>query len=134
MSGDGCLGAFANDIPGSFCSPPPHRATFQALGLLGIIVVSCLRLARCCFTSGTLSRSHPSETAAYICTVCCAQACSFFADAASDGVRIAVEAGETLLIPGGWPHAVVTPEDSVVVGGNFLHGLDFRSAGLMLLQ
>lgn len=24
----------------------------------------------------------------------------------------------------GWPHAVVTPEDSVVVGGNFLHGLD----------
>ena len=54
------------------------------------------------------------------------QASSFFADVASGGVRITVSAGETLLIPGGWPHAVVTPEDSVVVGGNFLHGLDLR--------
>lgn len=54
------------------------------------------------------------------------QASSFFADAASGGVRVSVSAGETLLIPGGWPHAVVTPEDSVVVGGNFLHGLDLR--------
>lgn len=24
--------------------------------------------------------------------------------------------------PGGWPHCVVTPEDSVVLGGNFLTG------------
>ena len=54
------------------------------------------------------------------------QASSFFADAAAGGVRVSVSAGETLLIPGGWPHAVVTPEDSVVVGGNFLHGLDLR--------
>ena len=54
------------------------------------------------------------------------QASSFFADAATSGVRVSVSAGETLLIPGGWPHAVVTPEDSVVVGGNFLHGLDLR--------
>lgn len=57
---------------------------------------------------------------------CVVQACSFFADSATGGVRVTVGAGETLLIPGGWPHAVVTPEDSVVVGGNYLHGLDFR--------
>ncbi len=59
---------------------------------------------------------------------CVVQACSFFADSATGGVRVTVGAGETLLIPGGWPHAVVTPEDSVVVGGNYLHGLDFRCA------
>ena len=34
--------------------------------------------------------------------------------------------GDTLLIPACWPHAVVTLEDSVVVGGNFLHALDLR--------
>lgn len=28
---------------------------------------------------------------------------------------------ETLFIPSGWIHAVYTPEDSVVFGGNFLH-------------
>lgn len=26
------------------------------------------------------------------------------------------------MLPGGWPHCVVTPEDSVVLGGNFLTG------------
>ncbi|KAI9012220.1 hypothetical protein DFJ74DRAFT_683064 [Hyaloraphidium curvatum] len=31
--------------------------------------------------------------------------------------------GECLLIPSGWIHAVLTPEDSSVVGGNFLHVL-----------
>lgn len=29
-----------------------------------------------------------------------------------------------MLIPTGWIHAVFTPLDSVVIGGNFLHGLD----------
>ena len=34
--------------------------------------------------------------------------------------------GATLLLPGSWPHAVVTQQDSLVVGGNFLHALDLR--------
>lgn len=33
-------------------------------------------------------------------------------------------AGQTLLIPTGWIHAVYTAENSVVVGGNFLHSLN----------
>ena len=32
--------------------------------------------------------------------------------------------GETLLIPTGWIHAVFTPVDSLVFGGNFLHSLN----------
>lgn len=33
-------------------------------------------------------------------------------------------AGQTLLIPTGWIHAVYTVENSVVIGGNFLHSLN----------
>ena len=32
-----------------------------------------------------------------------------------------LKAGDTMIIPGGWPHAVYTPSDSIAVGGNFLH-------------
>jgi len=32
--------------------------------------------------------------------------------------------GETMLIPTGWIHAVLTPVDSLVFGGNFLHSLN----------
>eukprot|EP00937_MAST-01D_sp_MAST-1D-sp2_P001170 g1170.t1 len=35
-----------------------------------------------------------------------------------------LRAGETLIIPAGWLHAVYTPEDSLVFGGNFLHSFD----------
>ena len=35
--------------------------------------------------------------------------------------RIELEAGNTFFIPAGWIHAVYTPEDSIVFGGNFLH-------------
>ena len=44
-----------------------------------------------------------------------------FADAMEGGVRASLQEGETLLIPSGWAHAVLTPQDSLVVGGNFLH-------------
>ena len=33
-------------------------------------------------------------------------------------------AGESLLLPGGWIHAVSTPADSLVIGGNFLHSFN----------
>ncbi|KAK9806199.1 hypothetical protein WJX72_005043 [[Myrmecia] bisecta] len=54
------------------------------------------------------------------------QASLFFGDRADGCVRCELSSNDTLLIPSGWPHAVVTSQDSVVVGGNFLHGFDFR--------
>merc|ERR1739838_251225 len=35
--------------------------------------------------------------------------------------RVELKAGYTFFIPTGWIHAVYTPEDSLVFGGNFLH-------------
>ena len=34
---------------------------------------------------------------------------------------VTLETGSTFFIPSGWIHAVYTPEDSLVFGGNFLH-------------
>eukprot|EP00538_Stauroneis_constricta_P013055 CAMPEP_0119548762 /NCGR_PEP_ID=MMETSP1352-20130426/2602_1 /TAXON_ID=265584 /ORGANISM="Stauroneis constricta, Strain CCMP1120" /LENGTH=617 /DNA_ID=CAMNT_0007594115 /DNA_START=83 /DNA_END=1936 /DNA_ORIENTATION=- len=39
-------------------------------------------------------------------------------------LRLTLEAGQTMIIPAGYIHAVYTPADSVVLGGNFLHGMD----------
>ena len=41
-------------------------------------------------------------------------------------MRITLEQGMTFVIPTGWIHAVYTPVDSLVFGGNFLHGLDIE--------
>jgi len=41
-------------------------------------------------------------------------------------LRITVEENQTFIIPAAWIHAVYTPVDSIVVGGNFLHGLDMK--------
>ncbi len=35
--------------------------------------------------------------------------------------KIHLQPGDTMIIPGGWIHAVFTPVDSLVFGGNFLH-------------
>ena len=44
--------------------------------------------------------------------------------------KCVVRQGQTLFIPTGWIHAVLTPIDSLVFGGNFLHnfhiGLQIR--------
>uniref|UniRef100_A0A914X225 JmjC domain-containing protein n=1 Tax=Plectus sambesii TaxID=2011161 RepID=A0A914X225_9BILA len=50
----------------------------------------------------------------------------FFGDLLPPGAvtRVVVEQGRTLFIPSGWIHAVWTPEDSLVFGGNFLHSLN----------
>lgn len=42
-------------------------------------------------------------------------------DEAGGCIQMSVEPGQCLFIPGGWIHAVLTPEDSSIVGGNFLH-------------
>jgi hypothetical protein len=36
-------------------------------------------------------------------------------------VKVHLRQGDTMLIPGGWIHAVYTPMDSLVFGGNFIH-------------
>ncbi|BGP57963.1 JmjC domain-containing histone demethylation protein 1 [Rhodotorula sphaerocarpa] len=38
--------------------------------------------------------------------------------------RMDLEEGNTAFIPTGWIHAVYTPSDSLVIGGNFLHSLN----------
>ncbi|XP_032669719.1 jmjC domain-containing histone demethylation protein 1-like [Odontomachus brunneus] len=45
----------------------------------------------------------------------------FFGDMVDRCGRITLTAGMTLFIPTGWIHAVYTPQDSLVFGGNFLH-------------
>lgn len=39
--------------------------------------------------------------------------------------RVDLSEGDTMLIPSGWIHAVWTPEDSLVIGGNFLTRLHY---------
>jgi hypothetical protein len=41
-------------------------------------------------------------------------------------IRVTLEANQTMFIPTAWIHAVYTPVDSIVIGGNFLHSLDMK--------
>ncbi|TPX32699.1 hypothetical protein SmJEL517_g04205 [Synchytrium microbalum] len=52
------------------------------------------------------------------------QADTFFPDLVDKCVKVRIKAGSTLMIPTGWIHAVYTPVDSIVIGGNFLHGFN----------
>ncbi|KAF8787485.1 Lysine-specific demethylase 2B like protein [Argiope bruennichi] len=45
----------------------------------------------------------------------------FFGDTVEKCARVHLESGDTFFIPTGWIHAVYTPEDTIVFGGNFLH-------------
>lgn len=45
----------------------------------------------------------------------------FFGDTVDRCARVELNSGNTFFIPTGWIHAVYTPEDSLVFGGNFLH-------------
>ncbi|KAJ2798904.1 JmjC domain-containing histone demethylation protein 1, partial [Coemansia helicoidea] len=48
------------------------------------------------------------------------QAVSLFAENVKQCFEVRVRAGNTLFIPAGWIHAVFTPVDTLVIGGNFL--------------
>uniref|UniRef100_A0A8C1FUL9 [histone H3]-dimethyl-L-lysine(36) demethylase n=1 Tax=Cyprinus carpio carpio TaxID=630221 RepID=A0A8C1FUL9_CYPCA len=48
----------------------------------------------------------------------------FLGDKATDCQRIELKQGYTLIIPSGWIHAVYTPVDTLVFGGNFLHSFN----------
>ncbi|XP_045028311.1 lysine-specific demethylase 7B isoform X1 [Daphnia magna] len=50
----------------------------------------------------------------------------FFGDMVSSCHRFVLHQGNTLFIPTGWIHAVYTPKDSLVFGGNFLHNLNME--------
>ena len=41
--------------------------------------------------------------------------------------RVDLSKGDTMLIPSGWIHAVWTPEDSLVIGGNFLNRMSYKN-------
>ncbi|KAI9843814.1 MAG: JmjC domain-containing histone demethylation protein 1 [Sclerophora amabilis] len=49
-----------------------------------------------------------------------AQNQTFLPDQTNECYRVDLSEGDTMLIPSGWIHAVWTPEDSLVIGGNFL--------------
>ena len=51
---------------------------------------------------------------------------TFLGDMVDKCYKIAVTEGQTLFIPTGWIHAVLTTEDSLVFGGNFLHSLNIQ--------
>ncbi|XP_067931367.1 uncharacterized protein [Watersipora subatra] len=48
----------------------------------------------------------------------------FLGDTCSGCQRVTLQEGNTFFIPTGWIHAVYTPVDSLVFGGNFLHSLN----------
>jgi hypothetical protein len=56
------------------------------------------------------------------------QSRTFFTDTLQEEEKratfsITITAGQTLIIPSGYIHAVFTPCDSLVFGGNYLHGM-----------
>ena len=54
-----------------------------------------------------------------------AQNWTFLGDQTKECYRVDLSEGDTMLIPAGWIHAVWTPEDSLVIGGNFLTPLHY---------
>ncbi|KAI9892977.1 MAG: JmjC domain-containing histone demethylation protein 1 [Vezdaea aestivalis] len=56
-----------------------------------------------------------------------AQNQTFLPDQTKECMRVDLSEGDTMLIPSGWIHAVWTPEDSLVIGGNFLTRLHYST-------
>lgn len=54
-----------------------------------------------------------------------AQDNTFLGDQTKECYRVDLSEGDTMLIPSGWIHAVWTPENSLVIGGNFLTRLNY---------
>ncbi|KIJ43994.1 hypothetical protein M422DRAFT_168927, partial [Sphaerobolus stellatus SS14] len=49
------------------------------------------------------------------------QSSTWLGDLVDEVVKVELTEGNTMIIPTGWIHAVHTPIDSIVFGGNFLH-------------
>lgn len=58
---------------------------------------------------------------------CCNKAMNsiWLPDLTKECYRVDLSPGDTMLIPSGWIHSVWTPEDSLVIGGNFLTRLHY---------
>ena len=54
-----------------------------------------------------------------------AQDSTFLGDQTKECYRVDLAEGDTMLIPSGWIHAVWTPKNSLVIGGNFLTRLNY---------
>ena len=54
-----------------------------------------------------------------------AQDSTFLGDQTKECYRVDLSEGDTMMIPSGWIHAVWTPENSLVIGGNFLTRLNY---------
>jgi hypothetical protein len=51
----------------------------------------------------------------------------FLGESVKECIRVDLSEGDTMIIPSGWIHAVFTPTDSLVLGGNFLTQLHIPS-------
>lgn len=51
---------------------------------------------------------------------------TFLPDVTKECYRVDLSTGDTMIIPSGWIHAVWTPENSLVIGGNFLTRLHYE--------
>lgn len=54
------------------------------------------------------------------------QGTTFLGNETGECMRVDLREGDTMLIPSGWIHAVWTPEDSLVIGGNFLTRMNYE--------
>ncbi|VEU19446.1 DEKNAAC100421 [Brettanomyces naardenensis] len=45
----------------------------------------------------------------------------------NNGFKVDINSGDLLLLPSGWIHAVYTPSDSLIIGGNFLNLLSLEN-------
>ncbi|KZT54583.1 Clavaminate synthase-like protein [Calocera cornea HHB12733] len=52
------------------------------------------------------------------------QAGTWLGDMVDEVIKVSLVEGNTMIIPTGWIHAVFTPVDSLVFGGNFLHSFN----------
>jgi F-box/leucine-rich repeat protein 10/11 len=55
------------------------------------------------------------------------QSKTFFADLVRECHIVSLAAGDSLIIPSGWIHAVYTPKDSLIIGGNFLTPINIKT-------
>lgn len=55
------------------------------------------------------------------------QSSTWLGDLVDEVVKVELQQGNTMFIPTGWIHAVYTPIDSLVIGGNFLHSYNIST-------
>lgn len=59
----------------------------------------------------------------------------FFGDLVGECYQVDLHENDNLIIPSGWIHAVYTPSDSLIIGGNFLTSLNFdKQTELALIE